>query len=87
MDEFTALMEGMKGMRECANTDTDGSDAAGGPFSSGVLMVKEEGAQVHIPIIEALPDDLRNRLVSVTVDLDGRISLYFSEVKNGNDKQ
>lgn len=61
--------------------------AAGGHFSSGVLMVKEEGAQVHIPIIDALPDDLRDRLASVTVDSDERISLYFSEVKNGNDKQ
>lgn len=61
--------------------------AAGGHFSSGVLMVKEEDAQVHIPIIDALPDDLRDRLASVTVDSDERISLYFSEVKNGNDKQ
>lgn len=61
--------------------------AAGGHFSSGVLMVKEEGAQVHIPIIDALPDDLRDRLASVTVDSDERISLYFLEVKNGNDKQ
>ena len=61
--------------------------AAGGHFSSGVLMVKEEGAQVHIPIIDALPDDLRDRLASVTVDSDERISLYFLEAKNGNDKQ
>lgn len=60
--------------------------AAGGHFSSGVLMVKEEGAQVHIPIIDALPDDLRDRLASVTVDSDERISLYFLEAKNGNDK-
>ena len=51
--------------------------AAGGHFSSGVLMVKEEGAQVHIPIIDGLPDDLRDRLASVTVDSDERISLYF----------
>lgn len=63
------------------------AEVAWGHFSSGVLMVKEEGAQVHIPIIDALPDDLRDRLASVTVDLDGRISLYFLEVKNGNDKQ
>ena len=86
MDDLTALVEGMKDMRGCANTDTDGSDVAGGPFSSGVLMVKEEGARVHIPIIEALPYDLRNRLMSVTVDLDGRISLYFSEVNNGDNE-
>lgn len=61
--------------------------AAGGHFGSGVLMAKKEDAQVHIPIIYALPDDLRDRLASVTVDLDGRISLYFLEAKNGNDKQ
>lgn len=30
MDDLTALVEGMKDMRECANTDTDGSDVAGG---------------------------------------------------------
>lgn len=86
MDELTALMEGMKDMRKRANTDNDGSDVAGGPYETGVLMVKED-AQAHISIIEALPDDLRNRLVSVTLDPDGRISLYFSEVDNGNDKQ
>lgn len=57
--------------------------AAGGFIATGVLETKE----VHIPIIDALPDDLRDRLASVTVDSDGRISLYFSEVKNGNDKQ
>lgn len=57
--------------------------AAGGFIATGVLETKE----VHIPIIDALPDDLRDRLASVTVDSDERISLYFSEVKNGNDKQ
>ena len=63
------------------------AEVAWGHFSSGVLMVKEEGAQVHVPIIDALPDDLRDRLASVTVDSDERISLYFLEAKNGNDKQ
>lgn len=86
MDDLTALAEGMKGMRERANADIDGFEAAWGPYETGVLMVKED-AQVHISIIEALPDDLRKRLVSVTLDPDGRISLYFSEVDNGNDKQ
>lgn len=57
--------------------------AAGGFIATGVLETKE----IHIPIIDALPDDLRDRLASVTVDSDGIISLYFSEVKNGNDKQ
>lgn len=80
--EMTMKME--KSIKEL---DESLAEAAGGHFSSGVLMVKEEGAQVHIPIIDALPDDLRDRLASVTVDLDGRISLYFLEVKNGNDKQ
>ena len=77
----------MKMDKAVKNLDEALAAAAGGPFSSGVLMVEEEGAQVHIPIIDALPDDLRDRLASVTVDLDGRISLYFLEVKNGNDKQ
>lgn len=57
--------------------------AAGGFITTGVLETKE----VHISIIDALPDDLRDRLASVTVDSDERISLYFLEVKNGNDKQ
>lgn len=57
--------------------------AAGGFIATGVLETKE----VHISIIDALPDDLRDRLASVTVDSDERISLYFLEAKNGNDKQ
>ena len=77
----------MKMDKSIKELDESLAEVAGGHFSSGVLMVKEEGAQVHIPIIDALPDDLRDRLASVTVDLDGRISLYFLEVKNGNDKQ
>ena len=87
MDDLTALVEGMKDMRGCANTDTDGSDVAGGPFASGVLEVKEYDVQVNISIIKELPDDLRNRLASVTLDTDGRISLYFLEADNGNNKQ
>lgn len=59
------------------------AEVAGGFIATGVLETKE----VHIPIIDALPDDLRDRLASVTVDSDERISLYFLEAKNGNDKQ
>lgn len=59
------------------------AEVAGGFIATGVLETKE----VHISIIDALPDDLRDRLASVTVDSDERISLYFLEAKNGNDKQ
>lgn len=74
----------MKMDKSIKELDESLAEAAGGYFDSGVLTVGEEA--IHIPIIDALPDDLIDRLVSVTVDLDGRISLYFSEVKNGNDK-
>ena len=58
---------------------------AGETFAVGALSAEE--LHVSFPIIDALPDDLRDRLASVTVDSDERISLYFLEVKNGNDKQ
>lgn len=74
----------MKMEKSIKELDESLAEVAGGYFDSGVLTVGEEA--IHIPIIDALPDDLIDRLASVTVDLDGRISLYFSEVKNGNDK-
>ena len=74
----------MKMDKSIKELDESLAEVAGGYFDPGVLTVKEEA--IHIPIIDALPDDLIDRLASVTVDLDGRIPLYFSEVKNGNDK-
>ena len=73
----------MKMDKSIKDLDESLAEAAGGFIASGVLETKE----VHISIIDALPDDLRDRLASVTVDSDKRISLYFLEVKNGNDKQ
>ena len=73
----------MKMDKSIKELDESLAEAAGGFIASGVLETKE----VHISIIDALPDDLRDRLASVTVDSDKRISLYFLEVKNGNDKQ
>ena len=73
----------MKMEKSIKELDESLAEAAGGFIATGVLETKE----VHISIIDALPDDLRDRLASVTVDSDERISLYFLEVKNGNDKQ
>lgn len=73
----------MKMDKAVKDLDESLAEVAGGFIATGVLETKE----VHIPIIDALPDDLRDRLASVTVDSDERISLYFLEVKNGNDKQ
>lgn len=73
----------MKMEKSIKELDESLAEVAGGFIATGVLETKE----VHIPIIDALPDDLRDRLASVTVDSDERISLCFSEVKNGNDKQ
>ena len=74
----------MKMDKSIKELDESLAKVAGGYFDPCVLTVKE--GSIHIPIIDALPDDLIDRLASVTVDLDGRISLYFSEAKNGNDK-
>ena len=76
----------MKMDKSIKDLDESLAEAAGGFIATGVLEVNEV-AQVHIPIIDALPDDLRDRLASVTVGSDERISLYFLEAKNGNDKQ
>lgn len=73
----------MKMDKSIKELDESLAEAAGGFIATGVPETKE----VHISIIDALPDDLRDRLASVTVDSDERISLYFLEVKNGNDKQ
>ena len=73
----------MKMDKSIKELDESLAEAAGGFIATGVLETKE----VRISIIDALPDDLRDRLASVTVDSDERISLYFLEVKNGNDKQ
>ena len=76
----------MKMDKSIKELDESLAEVAGGFIATGVLEVNEV-AQVHIPVIEALPNDLRDRLASVTVDSDERISLYFLEAKNGNDKQ
>lgn len=58
---------------------------AGGPAISGVLRVDEPS--VSLPIIDALPNDLRERMESISLDPDGRIFICFREVNHGNDKQ
>lgn len=73
----------MKMDKAVKDLDESLAEVAGGFITTGVLETKE----VHISIIDALPDDLRDRLASITVDSDERISLYFLEAKNGNDKQ
>lgn len=48
MDDLTALAEGMKGMRERANADIDGFEAAGGPYETGVLMGQRRCTGTHL---------------------------------------
>lgn len=57
---------------------------AGGPAISGVLRVDEPS--VSLPIIDALPNDLRERMESISLDPDGIIFIYFREVNHGTDK-
>lgn len=57
---------------------------AGGPAISGVLGADKPS--VSFPIIDALPNDLRERMESISLDPDGRIFILFREVNHGTDK-
>lgn len=57
---------------------------AGETFAVGALIADKPC--VSFPIIEALPNDLRERMESVSMDPDGRIFICFKEVNHGADK-
>lgn len=57
---------------------------SGEPFAVGALSAEE--LHVSFPIIDALPNDLRERVDTISQDPDGRIFICFKETKHGADK-
>lgn len=57
---------------------------AGEPFGVGALSAEE--LHVSFPITDALPNDLRERVDTISQDPDGRIFICFKETKHGADK-